>query len=135
MPRSQVTLPDYLQELDEVIESSREILTLQSGWDGEDATPVEKSTWERAVAFLRRNTSVLWTKYGRRIENPTLVPVSDGSIDLHWKMSSHELLINIPPNESQWADYYGDNRRGGNIVKGTLDTNAANHWLFVWLCE
>ncbi len=135
MPSRQLAPPDSLQELDDLIESSREILALQRGWDGDDASPVEESTWERAVEFLRRNASALWTKYGRRIENPTLAPVADGSIDLHWKMSSHELLINIPTGESQWADYYGDNRQGGNIVKGTLDTKAANYWILVWLCE
>jgi len=135
MPSRELTTPDSLQELDDLIESSREILALQPGWDGEDASSVEESTWERATEFLRRNASILWTKYGRGIESPTLVPVADGSIDLHWNLASHELLINIPPGESQWADYYGDNRQGGSIVKGTLDTKAANHWLFVWLCE
>ena len=123
------------QQIDRLVESSRKMLDLEQDWDGEGASPIEEPTWKRAVEFLRRNASVLWKSYGCRIDNLTLAPLADGSIDLHWKMANRELLINIPPTTQRWADYYGDNRKGGNIVKGTLDTESANHWLFVWLCE
>jgi hypothetical protein len=129
-------LPDNnLKEIDQLIESSRKMLELEEDWDAEGASPIAESTWHRAVEFLRRNTSILWNRYSLRVENPSMTPVADGSIDLHWKLAGRELLINIPASEDEWADYYGDNKQGGNIVKGTLHAEAANHWLFVWLTE
>jgi hypothetical protein len=136
MPQQYVLLPDHnLKEIDQLIESSRKMLELEENWDGEGASSIAESTWQRAVEFLRRNASILWTKYSLRIENPSIVPVPDGSIDLHWKLAGRELLINIPATQGNWASYYGDNKQGGNIVKVTLHAEAANHWLFVWLTE
>ena len=136
MPQQHVLLPDYnLKEIDKLIESSRKMLELEKDWDGEGAIPIAESTWQRAVDFLRGAASTLWRKYNLQLESPTIVPASDGSIDLHWKLSRRELLINVPSGQGQWADYYGDNKQGGNVVKGNLDTAAPNHWLFVWLTE
>jgi hypothetical protein len=135
MPKPNV-LPDHnLEEIDHLIGSSRKMLELEEDWDGEGASPIAESTWQRAVDFLRGAASTLWSKYNLQMESPSIVPASDGSIDLHWKLSNRELLINIPPKQNEWADYYGDNKRGGNIVKGTLNTEAPNYWLFVWLTE
>jgi hypothetical protein len=124
-----------LGEINDIIKSSRVMLDLEQDWDGEGASPIAEPTWRRAVEFLRGTASTLWTKYNLRMEGPSLVPVPDGSIDLHWKLSGRELLINVPASTKEWATYYGDNRRGGNIVEGKLDTTAANYWLFVWLTE
>jgi len=124
-----------LGEIDELIESSRRMLELEEDWDGEGASPIAESTWQRAAEFLRNAASTLRTVYGRQMESPSLVPVPDGSIDLRWKLSNRELLINIPATEDKWASYYGDNKQDANIVKGTLHTEAGNSWLFVWLTE
>jgi hypothetical protein len=131
----QAVLPSPLKEIDEVVESSRRILELKHDWDGEGASPIAESTWRRAVEFLRGTAYTLWTKHNLRMERPSLVPVADGSIDLHWKLSNRELLVNIPTANDEWASYYGDNRLGGNTVRGKLDTGAPNRWLFVWLTE
>jgi hypothetical protein len=127
--------PPPLIAVEESIESSRGMLDLESDWDGEGASTIAKSTWERTVDFLRGTALNLWTKCGVRIGAPLLVPVPDGSIDIHWKLANRELLINVPADASKWATYYGDNRHGGNTVEGQLDTNAPNHWLLVWLTE
>ena len=124
-----------LQGIDELVESSRKILELEQDWDGEGASTIAESTWRRAIDFLRGSESSLWNKYGLRVESPSIVPASDGSIDLHWKLSNRELLINIPPSANEQATYYGDNRQGRNSVEGKLDTNGSNPWLFVWLSE
>jgi hypothetical protein len=120
------------EEIDQLIESSRRILDLDEGWDGEGASPIAKSTWQRAAEFLRRNTSSM---RGLRIKKLSLAPLSDGSIDLHWKLPHRELLINISPTDDKWATYYGDNRLGWNTVQGKLNIEAPNYWLFVWLTE
>jgi hypothetical protein len=133
-----ITLPSSgffsaLMEINEAIKASAKMLELGEDWDGEGASRIAESTWERAAQFLRDTVSTLWTVYGRRTESPSIVPASDGSIDLHWKLPSRELLINIPSNREDQATYYGDNKLGWNTVEGRLDTNAPNPWLFVWL--
>ena len=124
-----------LDEIDEIVELSRTILDLEHDWDGEAASPIAESTWRRAVEFLRGTAYTLWTNHNLLLQSPSIVPVADGSIDLHWKLSSRELLVNIPPAYEEWASYYGDNRLGGNTVEGKLNPEAPNQWLFVWLTE
>ena len=121
-----------LKELDKILESSRRVLDLQHDWDGEGARPIAESTWRRAVDFLRRTADTLWSKHNLRMEGPSLVPLADGSLDLHWKLPNRELLVNIPATNEEWASFYGDNRLGGNTVEGKLNTEAPNQWLFVW---
>jgi hypothetical protein len=127
--------PSPLKEIDEIVESSRSILDLRHDWDGEGASPIAESTWRRAVEFLRGAAYTLWTKHNLQMKSPSIVPVADGSIDLHWKVSDRELLVNIPVTEDEWASYYGDNRSGGNTVEGKLSTHPPVQWLFVWLTE
>jgi hypothetical protein len=122
-----------LGEINDIIKSSRVMLDLEQDWDGEGASPIAESTWERAAEFMRNAASTLWTIHGRRMESPSLVPAADGSIDLHWKLPNRELLISIPASANALATYYGDDRRGWNIVEGKLDTHAPNQSLFVWL--
>lgn len=124
-----------LEDVDKVIHASRAILELKKDWDGEGASPIAEETWKRTVTFLRRNVLILWEKHGIRIESPSIVPLNDGSLDIHWKVVRRELLVNIPPDPGKRATYYGDNRQGGNVVEGDLDINAYNHWLLVWLTE
>ncbi|OFW10423.1 MAG: hypothetical protein A3G20_03005 [Acidobacteria bacterium RIFCSPLOWO2_12_FULL_59_11] len=124
-----------LEEAEQVIESSRAVLELEEDWDGEGASAITEETWQRAVTFLRRNALGLWEKKGVRVESPSIVPLNDGSLDIHWKVARKELLVNIPPDPGKRATYYGDNRQGGNVVEGDLDTDAPNHWLLVWLTE
>src|SRR5207249_3904112 len=117
------------------LESSRKMLEFAQDWDGEGASPIAESTWQRAANFLRQTASTLWTNYHLRLESPSIEPVADGSIDLHWKLSNRELLVNISPTDEKWADYYGDNKLGWNVVKGKFNTHARNLWLFIWLTE
>lgn len=124
-----------LEEINEIIKASRVMLDLEQDWDGEGASPIAESTWERAAEFMRKTASTLWTVHGRRMESPSLVPVADGGIDLHWKLPNRELLISIPASANALATYYGDDTRGWNIVEGKLDTHAPSQSLFVWLTE
>ena len=127
--------PQGLQDIDKIISSSRRLLDFKDNWDGEGAVRVQEQTWRRAVDFLRQNLTLLWEKHQIRAEPPSIVPVNDGSIDIHWKVEGRELLINIPPIPRKRATYYGDNKEGGNVVEGDFETDAQNHWLLVWLTE
>ena len=76
----------------------------------------------------------LWQNYRVSVEAPRILPGPDGSIDIHWRINGHELLVNFPADENAQATYYGDNKIGG-IIKGTLNSSARNEWLMMWLAE
>jgi hypothetical protein len=125
--------PNFGQILRE-IEKSQHLLELEHDWDGEGSPGYEKQTWDRATTFLSHNIILLWQLYHVCVDVPRISPGPDGSIDIHWKSKSPELLINIPSDLSEPADYYGDNKLG-QIVKGVLDTSVKNLWLLMWLMQ
>jgi hypothetical protein len=123
-----------LNRILDTIHKSRKILDLENDWDDDGSPGYKQSTWKRATDFLLKNTSTLSKKCSICADAPRVLPGPDGSIDLHWQVNKHDLLINIPADENQLATYYGDNNEGC-IVKGTLDTSASNQWLMMWLTE
>jgi hypothetical protein len=126
---------DVLRQVSGAVQSSRELLGLGEGWNGEEASAISEETWRRATEFLSRNAQFLWSEHGVRIEAPRIVPVPDGTLDIHWKVAERELLVNIPAKVGERAKYYGDDGAGHHVVEGDLDTAAANHWLLMWLSE
>ena len=46
-------------------------------------------------------------------------------MDVHWMEESFELLVNIPADTGQRAEFYGDDY-GSIYVKGNLDPTAFN---------
>jgi hypothetical protein len=127
--------PEALRHVCEAVHASRVLLGLGEGWNGEEATAISEETWRRATEFLSRNAQSLWREHGVRIEAPRIVPVPDGTLDIHWKVAKRELLVNIPAKTGERAKYYGDDGAGHHVVEGDLDTAAANHWLLMWLSE
>ena len=95
--------------IDRAIEDSAWIVDLPPDWDGEGATRYERSTWERATAFLRNLASMFRRMFGGEMPVPRILPSAGGSIDLHWKTDRFELLVNIPSQPSGEIRYYGDN--------------------------
>lgn len=98
--------------LDKEIEASRQILGLEDNWDGEGAVRISKETWNKAVTFLN-NHRIAWD-LERNV--PTISPVNDGSVDLHWKSERFEVLINIKEHSDQ-AGIYADDYRTAQIRK------------------
>jgi hypothetical protein len=126
---------DALKQVSEAVQASREVLRLEADWNGEEAATISEETWRRATEFLSRNAQFLWNEHSVRIETPRIVPVPDGTLDIHWKVAERELLVNIPAQAGVRATYYGDDGSGHHVVEGDLDTAAPNHWLLMWLSE
>jgi len=139
--RAQIAAPAYSKpateristRLKEAMESSRYILDLEDDWDEEGSPRFQEATWKRATDFIkqiaiafRQQPSGFW------IDPPRILPGPKGSIDIHWKTSKRELLINVPENMSEPADYYGSGGRA-DIIKGKLETAAKNEWILTWL--
>lgn len=122
---------EELSSLNEIIEASRAILELD---EDEPQAPHREETWTRAVEFLRRNTKWVWDTLNRVVDLPEILPGPDGSIDLHWNYPGYEMLINIPADPTNKAEFYGDDRGEGQI-KGSFDPGCPNHELFLWLAR
>jgi len=121
-------------ELMAAIQRSRDILELPDNWDDEGASRISEATWERATRFLLDNALKLWDIQSSRVDAPTISPVSDGSIDIHWKNDRRQLLINVPANKEKLVEFYGDDR-GATVVKGTVRPSESILWLFMWLAK
>lgn len=128
-------LPAALQRVNTVVAESRHMLELRENWDGEGATAISEATWQRAIDFVLRTSTELCDRFQVSPPVPDLAPVPDGSVDIDWRFDGHELVVNVPTDSSASAEYYGDDGNGGRSIKGRLDLNAQNHWLFVWLTE
>src|SRR5262245_45212970 len=114
-------LPEALAPVAFAVVSSRTMLELTDDWDGEGSPGYQQSTWLRAVAFIVDNALAYLEEHGVPVPAPKVRKGPAGSIDLHWREPERELLVNIPAHAATAADYYGDDRSGGHIVKGTLD--------------
>lgn len=124
--------PGVPAELLKSIEASRKMLSLPDDWDDEGSPRIQESTWARATDYLHRHTELVYSRYGSRVPIPRILPGPEGSVDLHWKTDSRELLINVPSNAAELAAFYGDGL-GTNSIKGKLNTEADDPGLFTWL--
>jgi hypothetical protein len=125
-------LPSPLARLGEAIEASRSMLDLPDDWDGEGSPAYDPATWRRAVDFLVEHAVRFWRESGVVIPAPKVRKGPHGTIDLHWRMPGHELLINVPAADEP-ADYYGDDGADGRRIEGTLDPATYHRWLLQWL--
>lgn len=91
-----------------------------------------KGTLDRAVAFLIVQSIKLRETCGLPTPVPNIDLGPNGSIDLHWKRSNWELLVNVPADANRLAAFYGDNY-GSQKIKGTFDLNNFNYGLAEWL--
>ncbi len=134
-----LSLGDLLSALSETdpeaanaVDSSRKMLDLPDDWDGDGSPCYSEATWGRAVGFVARNALWLWQKQGLRMECPAIRKGPEGSIDLHWKSTDRELLVNIPVDDSVRAAFYGDDRQG-LYIEGAIDVSIFNQGLLLWL--
>ncbi len=128
------TEPEHLVQLQTTIEkATHRILSLADNWDGEGSEPYEAATFERAAEFLTSNATRLWNMYSTVMDIPKILPGPNGSIDIHWEVDDHELLVTIPPDPADPITYYGDSPR--STTKGTLQTTADAEWLLLWLAK
>ncbi len=118
--------------LADAIRASRYILELEDDWDEEGSPRFNEATWKRATNFVRQIALSYRQSAGIWIDPPRILPGPKGSIDIHWKTSKRELLINVPENDTVPADYYGSGS-ATDIIKGKLETSTKNEWILAWL--
>ncbi len=134
-PDLQLTPPEFssfLSDLEAAIERSRSMLGLPDNWDDDGGGRIEPATWDRAASFLRDNAERLLLSSHAVIGTPVISPVGDGSVDIHWRDTRRQLLINVPAEAEEPIEFFGDDR-GRTVVKGTIDPSVSTLWLLMWL--
>ncbi|MEK7257879.1 MAG: hypothetical protein AAB316_24185 [Bacteroidota bacterium] len=126
-------LPRQLVEIKQSIEEAYSILDLEADWDDEGSPAIDKHTFIRAIHFVMDYASWLFYKHGIILAPPQILPGSDGSIDILWRSINYRMLINIPSDENKQAEYYGDDIKDGNSIKGKVPTNGIKEHLALWL--
>lgn len=124
-----------LAALEAKIAASRRILALGDDWDDQGSPGYREDTWRRAVGAVKSSVAWLLKYHGLDVEPPKISPGPEGSIDIHWKTVYFELLINVPNDADQPADFYGDNY-GRVSIKGTFDPSSSPSdlgQLLLWL--
>lgn len=127
-------LPSDLRYLSDAINSSFSILKLEKDCNEEGIPVYKKSTLDRAIKFLENHALWLWKNHGICIDAPKILPGPSGSIDLWWAKDSYELLVNIPEDPCEPANFYGDDK-GKIHIKGTFNPDVCNQGLLIWLQE
>jgi hypothetical protein len=131
-------LPPEINALREAINKSRSILELKDNSDDAESVACSESTWNRAQSFLMKNALKLWRSHKTCFNPPKILAGPEGSIDLHWKSATRELLINVPAGSQEPIGYYGDDRAEGtkNAVRGKdLESSTDAEWIFLWLTK
>lgn len=127
---------DELRSVFDAVEESRRILEWPSNWDGEGSPSFAEETWDRAAKFVRDNAVRLWEDKGQIMEAPEIQPGEKGRIVIEWSLSNRELLVAIPANMNEQAEYYGYDRGRTITIKGNLDTaSPQSTWLLQWTAE
>lgn len=82
-------------------ERVQHLLSLKDDWDGEGAVAIKKEAVDKAVKYIPVVKKKILEISGLELkENPNIMPVSDGSIDLEWRTDDYHILANIPTNDT-----------------------------------
>jgi hypothetical protein len=122
------------EQLEAEIQKARLLLELDEDWDGEGSSGYSLATLNRAIRFVKTYAARLWSARGSEPPIPSIGPGPEGSIDIHWKQPSWELLVNIPADVNQMAAFYGDNY-GTQKIKGRVNPEVFNLGIAEWLAN
>lgn len=121
------------QTLKNEIYSSREhFSSLKDNWDGEGSKAFNIELWSFATEFLIRLFYKFNNIYSLNLEVPSILPVGDLSIDIHWKTEEMELTINFPEEFLNLPSFYGKDNKN-NEIQGILEIDKIHTVIFPWL--
>jgi hypothetical protein len=112
-------LPVELKKIRELLISAELILELKDNWDDMNGRIISKKTFEGMASFLVNYSSIIYLKYKKIIDFPTISPSLEGSIDLDWETDSYGMLINISDG-GDYAAFYGDNKKKKQMIEGSF---------------
>lgn len=119
--------------LEDEISSSREhIISLKENWDGEGSQAFNIDLWDFATEFLIKFFYKFNRLYSLNLEVPSILPVGDLSIDLHWKTEEMELTINFSEEYLNLPSFYGKDYKN-NEIQGIIELDKLHTVIFPWL--
>ena len=119
--------------LEDEISSSREhIISLKENWDGEGSQAFNIDLWDFATEFLIKFFYKFNRLYSLNLEVPSILPVGDLSIDLHWKTEEMELTINFSEEYLNLPSFYGKDYKN-NEIQGIIELDKIHTVIFPWL--
>ncbi len=128
------TAPAEFHPLRLAIERSRFMLELPDNWDDEGSPGYREDVWHRAVALLLDTSLSYWRKNQEAPPFPRLGKGPLGSIALHWRTASRELLLNVPAATDSPLSFFGDGLDNKAIqLEGTKPISDGETWLLEWL--
>jgi hypothetical protein len=129
-----IEVKSNFRHLMNLIERSKYILSLESGWDEENALVIDKEIWKVTCKFIIQYTTEIYENYNKIINEPEINPCRDGTIDLSWRSSQNRLLINLRYSENVIrAYYYGDFYKDKKSIKGWINTNVIDPSFLLWM--
>jgi hypothetical protein len=121
-------------EIDKAIAESEYILALGDDFDDSGTPAYTRAALDRATRFLREFAAAAFREFRCHLVAPYIDPGPNGSIDLHWKRGSFELLVNVPIDPDRHPTYYGDDY-GVSTVKGEINSIVSRRTLAYWLLQ
>lgn len=122
-------------DIHSVVRSAFSLTELRDNWDGEGSLGYSLSTWRRVRRFLLWHASLSKSLFRAALPLPTINPADQGSLDLFWRLSDRQLLINFPADETAPITYYGQNREGNNTISGRTTGRERRLDLVAWLIQ
>lgn len=116
---------NYLFDLAEVVNKSKEILELKTDWDGCGAKKIKSNTWYFAKSFIINTYHEINNHKENKFPIPSIRPCNDGSIDIYWGSDEFSLIVNIKSNNTLFFHFQLSDDR--NNMKGNfINTNCQN---------
>ncbi len=82
----------------EFLKNLQDIQDLKNNWDGEGAIPFDASFLNYIFNLISNIATEFFKQTSKVMPIPAILPVVDGSIDVHWKKESfYDILINFDP--------------------------------------
>ena len=90
-----------------ILQGFANLLTLEANWDGENGKPIAPALVSSALKFVDRILMV-----DLRLPAPSIVPISDGGLQIEWHRGGKDFEIEFSPDRSI-RYYYYDSSTGG----------------------
>lgn len=107
----------------------------EDDWDGEGSVGYTDTVVDRASNIALS----LWLDCAgdaMRFPVPGITPGPHGSIDIHWRIGSHDLLINVDGGPEWHVSAYGDAGNGRDVIRWDGPySNWVREIIVAWLWE
>jgi hypothetical protein len=117
------------------VQSARALTKLGENWDGEGSQGYSLMTWRRVKKFMLTHAFVSQSLFRATLPVPTINPADQGSLDVFWRLSDRQLLVNFPADETAPITYYGQNNQGDNTISGRTTGRERRLDLVAWLIQ